>query len=83
VKSALSGEGRGYQQLRPFLLPLFTAYGVECLPDYLEIPPTPSLEVCGFGHGERRREAREKVAVVLAVGHTIRAHQALSRPDAL
>jgi hypothetical protein len=26
---------------------------------YLEISPTPGLEVCGFGHGERRREARK------------------------
>jgi hypothetical protein len=48
----------------------------------LEIPSTPSLEVCGFCHGERRREAREKVAVVLAIGHALRTHEALSRPDA-
>jgi hypothetical protein len=27
------------------------------------IPPTPGLEVCSFGHGERRRKAREEVAV--------------------
>jgi hypothetical protein len=36
-----------------------------------------------FGHGERRREAREEVAVVLAIGHTLRAHEALGCPDAL
>jgi hypothetical protein len=35
------------------------------------------------GAGERRRKAREEVAVVLAIGHTLRAHEALSRPDAL
>jgi hypothetical protein len=34
-------------------------------------------------HGERRREPRKKVAVVLAIGHTLRAHEALSRPYAL
>ena len=49
----------------------------------LKIPPAPGLEVCGFCHGERRRKAREKVAVVLAFGHALRAHEALSRPDAL
>jgi hypothetical protein len=37
--------------------------------DRLEIPPTPGLEVRGFCHGERRRKAREEVAVVLAIGH--------------
>jgi hypothetical protein len=49
----------------------------------LHIPPTPSLEIRGFCHGERRREARKEVTVVLAVGHTLRAHEALSRSDAL
>jgi hypothetical protein len=49
----------------------------------LEIPPTPSLEVRRFCHGERRRKARKKVAVVLAIDHTLRAHEALSRPDTL
>jgi hypothetical protein len=49
----------------------------------LEIPPAPGLEVCRFCHGERRREARKKVAVVLAFGHTLRAHQALGCTDAL
>ena len=44
---------------------------------YLEISPTPGLEVCGFGHVERRREARKMVAVVLAIGHALRAHEAL------
>jgi hypothetical protein len=34
--------------------------------DLLEIPPTPGLEVRSFCHGERRCEAREKVAVALA-----------------
>ena len=47
------------------------------------IPPTPGLEIRSLGHGERRREAREEVAVVLAIGHTLGAHEALSRPDAL
>src|SRR5215208_2071103 len=47
------------------------------------ILPTPGLKVCRFGHGERRREARKEVAVVLAIGHALRAHEALSRPDAL
>jgi hypothetical protein len=49
----------------------------------LKIPPTPGLEVCRFGHGERRRKARKKVTVVLAIGHALRAHEALSRPNAL
>jgi hypothetical protein len=49
----------------------------------LEIPPTPGLEVCGFDHGERRRKARKKVAVILAISHALRAHEALARPDAL
>ena len=49
----------------------------------LKIPPTPGLEVRRFGHGECRRKARKKVAVVLAIGHTLRAHEALSRPDSL
>jgi hypothetical protein len=48
-----------------------------------EIPPAPGLEVCSFCHGERRREARKQVSVVLAIGHTLRAHEALSRPDTL
>ena len=46
-------------------------------------PPTPGLEVRRFGHGERRCKARKKITVVLAIGHTLRAHEALSRPDAL
>ena len=49
----------------------------------LEVPSTPGLEVRRFGHGERRRQAREEVTVVLAIGQTLRAHEALSRPDAL
>src|SRR5829696_3012574 len=49
----------------------------------LKIPPTPSLKVRRFSHGERRREAREEVAVVLAIGHALRAHEALGGPDAL
>jgi hypothetical protein len=49
----------------------------------LEIPLAPGLEVCRFCHGERRGEACEKVAMVLAIGHTLRAHQALGCPDAL
>jgi hypothetical protein len=31
----------------------------------------------------RRRKTRKKVTVVLAIGHALRAHEALSRPDAL
>jgi hypothetical protein len=49
----------------------------------LDIPPVPCLEVCRFCHGERRREAREEVALVLAIGHALRAHEALGRSDAL
>jgi hypothetical protein len=49
----------------------------------LKIPPTPGLKVCSLGHSERRREPRKEVAVVLAIGHTLRAHEALSRPDTL
>jgi hypothetical protein len=49
----------------------------------LEIPPAPALQVCSFCHGERRREAHEEVAVILTVRQTLRAHQALSRPDSL
>jgi hypothetical protein len=56
---------------------------VECLSGWLEIPPTPGLEVGGFRHGERRRKAREEIAVVLAIGHALRTHEALCRPDAL
>jgi hypothetical protein len=48
-----------------------------------KIPPTPGLQVCRFCHGERRREAREEVGVVLAIGHALRTHEALSRPDTL
>ena len=60
------------------IIGLFTACGVECHADWLEIPPTPGLEVCSFGHGERRRKARKQVAVVLAFGHALRAHEALA-----
>jgi hypothetical protein len=49
----------------------------------LKIPPTPGLEVRGFCHGERRRESRKKVTVVLAFGHALGAHEALGRPYAL
>ncbi len=56
---------------------------MECLSNQLEIPPAPGFEVCGFGHGERRREARKQVAVVLTIGHALRAHEALGCPDAL
>jgi hypothetical protein len=56
---------------------------MECFAGQLEIPPTPGLKVCGFGHGECRREARKEVAVILAIGHALRAHEALGRPDAL
>jgi hypothetical protein len=49
----------------------------------LEILPTPGLEVCRFCHGKRRGEARKEVAMVLAFGRTLRAHEALSRPYAL
>ena len=49
----------------------------------LKILLAPGLEVCSFGHGERRREARKKVAVILAIGHALRAHEVVDRPDAL
>jgi hypothetical protein len=49
----------------------------------LKIPPTLSLKVCGFCHGEGCRKAREEIAVVLAIGHALIAQEALSRPDAL
>ena len=49
----------------------------------LRIPATPGLKVCGFCHDEHRREAREEVTVVLAIGHALRAHEALGRPDTL
>ena len=49
----------------------------------LEIPSTPGLKIRSFGHGDRCRKARKKVTVVLAIGHTLRAHEALGRPDAL
>jgi hypothetical protein len=45
----------------------------------LEIPAPAGLEVRRFGHGERRRKPREEVAVVLAIGHALRAHEALQR----
>jgi hypothetical protein len=45
----------------------------------LKIPPTPGLKVRRFGHGERRGKACKKVTVILAMGHTLRAHEALSR----
>src|SRR5215216_5266497 len=44
---------------------------------------TPGLEVRRFRHGKRRRKARKEVTVVLTIGHTLRAHEALSRPYAL
>jgi hypothetical protein len=49
----------------------------------LEIPPTPRFEVCCFCHGERRRKACMKITVILAFGHALRAHEALSRPYTL
>jgi hypothetical protein len=49
----------------------------------LEIPPAPGFEIRSLGHGERRREARKNVSVVLAIGHTLRAQKALGCPDAL
>jgi hypothetical protein len=56
---------------------------MQCLASSLVIPPTPGLEVCRFGHRERCREARKKVAVVLTFGHALRAHEALGCPDSL
>ena len=47
------------------------------------IPPAPGLNVCGFGHCERRGKARKQVAVILAFGHALGAHEALGSPDAL
>jgi hypothetical protein len=49
----------------------------------LEIPPAPGFEIRCFVHGERRREARKEVSVVLAIAHALRAHEALGRSDAL
>jgi hypothetical protein len=49
----------------------------------LEIPPTPGLEVRRFCHSKRNREASEEVAVVLPIGHALRAHEVLRCPDAL
>jgi hypothetical protein len=49
----------------------------------LKFPSTPGFEVGSLGDGERRGEPRKKVAMVLAIGHALRAHEALSRPDAL
>jgi hypothetical protein len=51
----------------------------------LKTPPTPGLKVRSFCHGKRRRKTRKKVTVVLAsfASHALRAHEALSRPDAL
>src|SRR5919112_4631221 len=48
-----------------------------------EIPLASRFEVGSLGHGERRREARKEVTVVLAIGHTQRAHEALGCFDAL
>ena len=63
------------------------AYSPECVEGIflgqLEIPPSPGLKVRSFRQGERRREAREEVAVVLAIGHALGAHEALGRPYAL
>ena len=65
-------------------MPLFTGVrGRIFFLDRLEIPTAPGLKVYGFCHGKRRREARKKVAVVLAIGHTLGAHEALGRSDAL
>jgi hypothetical protein len=49
----------------------------------LENSTTPGLEVRSFGHGGRRRKTCKEVAVVLAIGHTLRALEALGCPDAL
>ena len=65
------------------------AYSPECVERKLsngsKIPPAPGLEIRSLRHGERRREARKQVAVVYAsfASHALRAHEVLSRPDAL
>jgi hypothetical protein len=59
---------------RRILARTFYDFEMEYFAIYSEIPSTPSLEICRFGHGERRREARKEVAVVLSVGHALRAH---------
>jgi hypothetical protein len=46
----------------------------------LEIPAAPGLEVRRLGHGERRRQAREQIPVVLSIGHALGAHEALPYP---
>jgi hypothetical protein len=68
---------------RRILARTYYAFEIACLSGWLEIPPTPGLEIRGFGHGECRREACEEVTVVLAIGHALRSHEALSRPYAL
>jgi hypothetical protein len=40
---------------------------MECFVGWLEIPATPSLEVCSFGHGERRRKVRKEITLKAAV----------------
>ena len=52
-------------------------------PSSLEVPAPTRLEVRSFCHGERRRKAREEVTVILAIGHALRAHEALSCSYAL
>jgi len=80
----VEGEARpGSSSLGPISCPYSPECGLECLSGWLEIPPTPGLEVCGFCHGERRRETRKQVTVVLAIGHALGAHEALGCPDAL
>ena len=83
-------SGKALASAKYRFLPLHISYGQaspECVEGFflgqLEILAAPGLEVCGFSHRERRREAREEVAVVLAIGHALRAHEALGRPDAL
>jgi hypothetical protein len=44
----------------------------------LEMPTAPGLEVRRFCHGECCREPRKKVAMVLAFGHPLWAHEALT-----
>jgi hypothetical protein len=49
----------------------------------LKVPQAPGFEVRSFGHDEHRREVREEITVVLAIGHAPRAHEVLSCSDAL
>jgi hypothetical protein len=66
---------------RRILARTYSAFEIEYLAFNSKIPLASGLKVRRFYHGKHRREAREKVTVVLAFRHTFRAHEALSRPE--